>query len=108
MIAFNIDNTRDYSFINEFSNEYIYDNQLVQIPLSLLIQNSDEYPIDNKYLYRPDKLAYEIYGDDLYYPWILQANSLGSIAQFIPSLLNNKAYIPRMEFIQTYYKQNSI
>lgn len=108
MIAFNVDNTRDYSFVNEFSNEYIFDNQLVQIPLSLLIENSDIIQIDNKYLYRPDKLAYEIYGDDLYYPWILQANSIGSVAQFIPDLLNNQAYLPRKDFIDTYYNQNSI
>jgi len=102
MIAYNAGlETRNYSAVNAFTQERIFDNPFLMIPKSQLLLNSQIIDINDSYKYRPDKVAYEIYGDDLLYPWILQANGLGSIANFIPSQLNYEVVVPNKDFIDS-------
>jgi len=103
MIIYN--NDRNTSFINEFSKEHIFENELLQLPLDFILKNSSIYYINDNYKYRPDKLAFEVYGDDLYYPWILQANSIGSIFNFVPSRMDNEIFVPNKIFVEDFYKK---
>ena len=104
MIAYNVNDTRNYSFINEFTKEHIFENNLLQLPIDFIIRNSEKISIDDTYKYRPDKLAYEYYGDDMYYPWILQANSIGSILNFIPSQMDYEVFVPNRYFVDNFYR----
>ena len=108
MIFFNINDHRDPTFLNSFTDYHIFNNLFAKINTKELIENSVIYNIDNTYKYRPDKVAYEVYADEFYYPWILQANSLGTIFQFIPENLNFECYVPSLEYINSKLKQGDI
>lgn len=104
MLAFNVDDYRDPFFLNYFANEHIFENKFLEITVNDLIANSDIFKLDDSYKYSPDKVAYQVYGDDLYYPWILQANSMGSIFNFIPSEMDYECFIPNKSFIDKFKK----
>ena len=88
--------TKDTKAINEFINEHLFNNPLIKNE-NLLKKEAYEMEIDERYDYRPDKLAYEVYGEDFYYPFILAANNLGSMLQFKAEILNYKCLVPRAE-----------
>jgi hypothetical protein len=102
MIAFGIDNNIKYDFVNEFSNEYIYLNKFLSLSTEFIQVNSKIITLTDNDKYRPDKLAYEYYGDDMYYPCILAANNLGSVFSFKPDRLNFECYIPNVDFVERF------
>jgi len=101
MIAFGLDKL-NYNFVNEFSEEKIFLNRFYQIPTTFIQENSTIYSLKDSDIYRPDKIAFDVYGDDMYYPCILAANNLGSVLSFKPDRMNYECYIPDRSFIETY------
>jgi len=79
--------------INEFLKNHLFENALIRNH-NKLVNNSDVVDIDESYDFRPDRLAYDIYGEDFFYPAILAANNLGSMLQFKASVLDYKCLIP--------------
>jgi len=108
MLFFNIHDHRDPIFLNSFKDYQIFNNFFIKLNTIEIIKNSDIVAIDDSYKYRPDRVAYENYADEFYYPWILQANSLGTIFQFIPENLNYECYVPRLDYIITKMKQGDL
>jgi len=108
MLFFNINDHRDTTFLNSFGDYRIYNNFFIKLNTIEIIENSITFNITDMYKFRPDKVAYEMYADEFYYPWILQANSLGSIFQFIPENLNYECFVPSIEYINTKIKQGEL
>jgi hypothetical protein len=90
---------KDTRAINTFIEPKIFMNKLIK-KRQELITNSTIHEIDSRYDYRPDKLAYEIYGQDFWYPVILIANDLGSILQFKSGNMNFKCKTPSLSVIK--------
>lgn len=90
------DPAKDSTIFNEFTDPRIFLNALIQHK-QVLLQNAEVIEIDATYNFRPDKLAYEFYNQELWYPIILVANNLGSVMQFKPDLIGNKCIIPARE-----------
>jgi hypothetical protein len=85
--------TKDTRAINEFINPHIYANKFIK-HRKLLQQNATLVDIDPRFDYRPDRLAYEQYGQDFWYPAILAVNNLGSMLQFKAESMNFKCLVP--------------
>jgi hypothetical protein len=96
-----------------------YDNTLVSADCSLLDSlvipnlfdsflkyenelkfNYSTRSLDSSYDFRPDKIAVEMYGNQLYYPAILICNNLCSLIQFRPKNLNYEVKVPTPEILQ--------
>jgi len=95
-VAFTVNeniNTKDTRAINTFIEPHLFMNNLLKAKKDLE-KNATIIDIDSRYDYRPDRLAYEIYGQDFWYPAILIVNNLGSILQFKADVLNFKCKIP--------------
>ena len=56
--------------------------------------------VPDTFKYRPERIALQYYGSELYYPIILAANNIGSIMEFIPSRFNNQIKMLKSEVIQ--------
>jgi len=106
MIAFGLDSDINYSFVNEFSEEKIFLNRFMELSTEFIQANSDIITLNDSDIYRPDKLAFDYYGDDMYYPCILAANSLGSVFSFKPDRLNYECYVPKKSFVENYMERN--
>jgi len=91
--------TKNTALIDQFINSHIFLNSFIRHPLDL-IQGSEIIELDERYDYRPDRLAYDMYGHDFWYPAILAANNLGSMIQFKAENLNHKCVIPSSTAIQ--------
>ena len=102
MIAFGIDPNINYNFVNEFSKEKLFTNKFINLSTNFIQENSSIITLNDSDKYRPDKIAYDFYGDDLYYPCILAANSIGSIFSFKPDRLNYECYVPNKSFVDLY------
>jgi len=88
-ILFNVTDN-DSKFINKNTTNFVFDN-LKNKNLDIFIdENINTIEIDDTYNYRPDKLAYELYGDDFYYPVLLVSNNIGSIIDFRIQKIGNK------------------
>lgn len=79
--------------LNTYTDATIFNNTIIQYK-NILEKDAEIYPIDERYHLRPDKLAYDIWGQDLWYPAILAINNLGSILQFKPESLGYNCKIP--------------
>lgn len=79
--------------INTFIDPMIFENTLIQYK-NILMDGAELHPIDDTYNLRPDKLAYDLWGQDAWYPAILATNNIGSILQFKPELLGYSCLIP--------------
>ncbi len=101
MIAFGMDDI-NYNFVNEFSEEKLFLNRFMNLSTEFIQANSKIVTLNDSDIYRPDKLAFDFYGDDLYYPCILAANSIGSVFSFKPNRLNYECYVPNLEFVKRY------
>ena len=102
MIAFGLDKDINYNFVNEFSQEKIFLNKFMNLSTEFIQANSSIITLNDSDEYRPDIIAYDFYGDDLYYPCILAANSIGSIFSFKPDRLNYECYVPNEGFVKNY------
>ena len=102
MIAFGLDTNINYSFVNEFSEEKLFLNRFMNLSTEFIQANSAIITLNDSDNYRPDKIAYDFYGDDLYYPCILAANSIGSVFSFKPDRMNYECYVPNLEFVRNY------
>lgn len=83
---------------DSLSNENMFNN-LLKYEKNLK-DNTYKKIVNHEYKFRPDKLALEIYGNQLLYPLILIANNLTSILQFDPKKLNFTIKIPNNEIVQ--------
>jgi hypothetical protein len=76
-------------------------NKFLQYEIDL--KNKNNYykmALTSKYDLRPEKIANEVYGNQLLYPIILIANDLCSILQFRIDQLNYEANIPTPEIVE--------
>jgi len=79
----------DTTYLNNLTSTKVFDNFYNK---NLNLFNNDNYliyKIDESYNFRPDKVAYEVYGDDFYYPIILFCNEIGSQMFFNVDILGN-------------------
>lgn len=88
----------DTHLINAYVDPKIFTNRLIQHRHNL-IQDAEIIGIDDTYRMRPDRLAYDKWGQDLWYPAILVANNLGSVIQFKPETLGQTCVVPKLENI---------
>jgi len=91
--------TKDTRAINSFIEPHLFMNNLLKAKKDLE-RNATIIDIDSRYNYRPDRLAYEVYGQDFWYPAILIVNNLGSILQFKADILNFKCKIPAVDDVR--------
>ena len=71
----------------------------IKINYKKLLENTDYLIFSEKYNYRPDLVAYEVYGDDLYYIPILIANNVNSVLNFTKDKVGSKIIIPQLKNI---------
>jgi len=64
------------------------------------VENFLTFNIDESYNYRPDKVAYKVYGIDYYYPVILACNNIGSILQFNISKIGSRIYYLNPDYLK--------
>jgi len=90
---------KDTKMVDTFIEPHIFMNRMIR-RRSELIKSSDSVKIDARYNFRPDRLAFEYYGQDFWYPAILVANNLGSILQFKANKLGFECKIPNINTIK--------
>jgi hypothetical protein len=91
--------TKNTEAIDSFIEPHIFMNKLLRYRRELE-KNMTTIDIDSRYNYRPDRLAFELYGQDFWYPAILVVNNLGSILQFKADVLNFKCKVPSIDIIK--------
>jgi hypothetical protein len=90
---------KDTRAIDTYIEPHIFINKLIKQQRELE-KGMTIIDIDSRYNFRPDRLAFELYGQDFWYPAILVINNLGSLLQFKAEILNFKCKIPSMEAIK--------
>jgi hypothetical protein len=50
----------------------------------------EKISVNDNYIFRPDRVSFEYYGSDQYYPLILQLNNMRSMFNFVPSEHDNE------------------
>jgi len=98
--------TKDTKAIDTFIEPHIFLNVFIKKRREL-IRSSTPKKIDIRYNFRPDRLAYEVYGEDFWYPAILVANNLGSILQFKASSLGFECKIPDRDLVKSIINSQS-
>lgn len=94
------DNTqKNTDVINAFIEPKIFMNIVVR-NIRELKRSASEIDIDARYDFRPDRLAYDLYNEDFWYPAILAVNGMGSMLQFQAETLNYKVKVPSLEAVQ--------
>ncbi len=71
----------------------IFLNALVQYKY-ILMKDATIHQLEDNYKFRPDRLAHDLWGQDLWYPAILVTNNIGSVLQFIPDIMGHTCLIP--------------
>jgi len=91
--------------IDEFKDPNIMGNRILD-NLSYLQkeENTIIVPCPDKYKFRPERLAYEYYGDDNFFPIILAVNNISSVLKFIPSEFNNQIKLVKSERLEQLFK----
>lgn len=87
---------KDTTFINVYTEPKIFLNYLIQYKY-VLQQEATTIDLDSKYKFRPDRLAYDLWGQDLWYPILLVTNNIGSILEFNPERMGYTCEIPSDE-----------
>ncbi len=90
---------KDTEVINSFIEPHIFLNKMIRGTHDLK-KNAIIVDMDARHDFRPDRLAYEYYGQDFWYPAILIANNLGSMIQFNAESLNFKVNMPNISDIR--------
>lgn len=89
---------KNTSILNAFLDPRIFLNVFIQ-NRELLLLDAELIDIDETHKFRPDKLSYKYWGQELWFPAILVANNLGSVMEFRPELIGNKCLIPKRDNI---------
>ena len=76
-------------FIDSFRNTQVFYNLRNENFDIFREENYKTYDINDSYDYRPDKVAYEVYGEDFYYPIILLSNNISTITEFRTDKIGN-------------------
>jgi len=102
LILYNLDfEKKDRSILNNLDADYFW-NQLNYKYRDLFIpENMDIFHIDNTYNFRPDKVAYKVYGNDFYYPIILFSNQIGTILQFRIDIIGTEIKYLKPEYLES-------
>lgn len=66
-----------------------------------LLTQSKIMKLNNTYDQAPDKVAYDYYGDDLYYPVVMEMNNISSVFNFTIDNLDGRVILPSLEAIHT-------
>lgn len=91
--------TKDFKITDTFIDHHIFENVFLKYR-SILERNLIRKVIDSRYDFRPDLLAFNLYGEDFWYPAILIVNDLGSMFQFKADYLNHECLVPAAQDIQ--------
>jgi len=95
---------KDRSILNKLDTNYLW-NQLNYKYRDLFIpENMDIFKINNTYNFRPDKIAYKVYGNDFYYPIILFSNQIGTILQFRIDIIGTEIKYLKPEYLELIIK----
>lgn len=79
--------------IDTFIEPHVFLNKLIRRKYELEV-GATTIEIDARYDFRPDRLAFEQYGQDFWYPALLIVNNIGSMLQFKAEQLNFQCKIP--------------
>lgn len=90
---------KDTRAVDLFIEEHIFMNQLIKRKHDLMV-GATEIEIDARFDYRPDRVAFDYYGQDFWFPAILAANNIGSLLQFKAEFMNFKCWIPAASVIR--------
>lgn len=66
----------------------------------LLDYDKDYIEFDDKYIYRPDLVAFHVYREQSLFPIILLVNKVASLIQFNPMNVGDRIYLPQDEHIE--------
>jgi len=97
---------KDTRAIDEFINPHVFSNKFVKFKKNLEV-GAEIIDIDARYDFRPDRLAYEYYSQDFWFPAILAVNNMGSILQFKADAMNYKCKIPTQAAIEAILSETS-
>ena len=89
----------EFKDVNLINNAIINNYEIFNNPLNLT-----QIKVPDKYKYRPDRIAYEYYGEDSLFPIVLASNKLKTIFDFIPSKLDNKIFLLHTALIKQILK----
>lgn len=92
--------TKNTEIIDSFIEPHIFENYFIKYRY-LLEEDVSCKIIDARYDFRPDLLAFELYGQDFWYPAILIINNISSIFQFKADYLDNRCRIPSVQSINS-------
>jgi len=98
-ILVNDNAVQNVMLLDSLTEYHIFEQKMIKHNKELLTKVT-EIELDARYDFRPDKLSYESYGTNFWYPAILVANKLGSILQFKSAYLNKKCLLPNKDVIQ--------
>jgi len=90
---------QDVKFLNALNIDLVFKNLVNENHDIFKQENYDYIEINDNYNYRPDRVAYDVYKVDLYYPIILASNNIGSIIEFTTDRLGHKIYYLKEEFL---------
>ena len=98
-LIYNI-NEKDTSFLND--NDYLLFNKKINLNYPLFKESLIEVNIDRTYDFRPDKIAYEFYGNDYYWPLVLKCCNIGSPMEFTTNNLGNTIKLLHQDLIEKF------
>ena len=85
---------KDSSILDAIENVQSINNFYYDLQTLLIDENLDEISFNEKFQYRPDIVAKQVYENEFFYPLILLANNIGSITFFdIANVGNTIKYI---------------
>ena len=86
--------------LDAFNSPGIADNILLN-NAKFLRQEENLVEVDcpDIYKYRPDRIAFQYYGDSNFYPLVLLANNIGTLFHFVPSKFGNKIKMIKSQVI---------
>ena len=85
---------KDSSILDAIENVNSINNFYYNLQPLLIEENLDEIFFNEKFQYRPDIVAKQVYQNEFFYPIILLSNNIGSITFFdIPNIGNTIKYL---------------
>jgi hypothetical protein len=95
----------DTFMLDEYKDPIIMGNRILDNLANLQKEeNTIIVPCPDKYKFRPERLAYEYYGNDNFFPIILAVNNISSVLKFIPSEFNNQIKLVKSERLEQLFK----
>ncbi len=99
MLLYNIFESNNAA-INEYKDPAIVQNKII-LNYDFILRKENLIPITvaDSYKFRPERIAYEYYGADEFFPIVLASNKLKSLFEFKPSEMNNTVMLLKSDLV---------